>query len=543
MPSHRSGTGSPLVLLHGLTGSWRNWQSVIPQLEEHHDVFAPTFPGHRLGPDLGPGKAASVQTIADALEAMLDDAGIATAHFAGVSLGGWLALELGRRGRARSVVAFSPAGGWARDRDLRRVVALLRMSRALMTRHEARVRQALLRPRLRKALLFRAIEHGDRVSPAAAHELLTDSLGCAIFDEFVASVRAGGPLAAAGEADYPIRIAWGEKDRTLPFQSYGRPLMTAVPGAELVMLPDVGHGAMYDDPALVARTILEVTQPIDLRKGNPMTQPSTLSLDGTRGSIAVHRWDNDSATFVVVLVHGYGEHSRRYDHVAERLIGEGAVVYAPDHAGHGRSEGERALVEDVDDLVADVDQVAGLARSEHPGLPVVVLGHSLGGIIATRYVQTRDPDLAALVLSGPVIGGNPAFEALLAMDPIPDVPIDPAALSRDPAVGEAYAADELVYHGPFKRQTLEALFAAIGEIPSGPALGSLPTLWIHGELDPLAPLDATRPVVEQIRGEHLEERIYPGAMHEILNETNSDEVLDDVVAFVSNVLSEVGQRS
>jgi len=249
--------------------------------------------------------------------------------------------------------------------------------------------------------------------------------------------------------------------------------------------------------------------------------------------VVVRRWEPaDPPRMLVLLLHGYGEHAGRYEHVAARLVDDGAVVYAPDHRGHGRSGGERVLIEDMEAIVDDAAAVLAQARTEHPGLPATVLGHSMGGIIATRLAQRPGQDLAALVLSGPVIGGNPDIEALLAMDPIPEVPIDPATLSRDPSVGEAYAADPLVYSGPFKRPTLEALFAAVSAIAEGPRLGALPTLWIHGENDPLAPLGPTRDAIERIRGEHLEERIYPGALHEVLNETNREDVLDDVAQFV-----------
>src|SRR5213078_1978138 len=99
-------------------------------------------------------------------------------------------------------------------------------------------------------------------------------------------------------------------------------------------------------------------------------------------------------------------------------------------------------------------------------------------------------------LSSPVIGRNEAFEQLLAMDPIPDIPIDPAVLSRDPAVGEAYAADPLVYHGPFRRETLLGFGAAVAAVAEGGTFGDLPTLWIHGSDDQLVPLVHTRPAIE-----------------------------------------------
>jgi alpha-beta hydrolase superfamily lysophospholipase len=156
----------------------------------------------------------------------------------------------------------------------------------------------------------------------------------------------------------------------------------------------------------------------------------------------------------------------------------------------------------------------------------------MGGVIAVRYVQRAVGPADALMLSGPVIGGSPAVFALLELDPLPDVPLDPAALSRDPAVGAAYAADSLVYHGPFRRESLQALKDAAATTAAGPALGGLPTLWLHGEHDPLAPLAETRAAFGRIGGTALRQKVYPGAMHEIFNETNSDEVLDDVVAFV-----------
>ena len=260
-------------------------------------------------------------------------------------------------------------------------------------------------------------------------------------------------------------------------------------------------------------------------------------LAGRRGRIAVHRWAATDPRALVLLAHGYGEHAGRYEAVAQDLVARGLTVVAPDHLGHGRSEGERVLVQDVGDLVADLHAVAAVARDEYPGLPTVLLGHSMGGLVATLYAQRHAGELAGLVLSGPVIGGSPDIEALLGMDPIPDVPIDPAVLSRDPAVGEAYAADPLVWHGPFKRSTLEAFVAAVQTIADGPALGALPTLWIHGDEDELAPLSHTRPAVQRVRGEDFEEHVYPGARHEILNETNRDEVLDDVGRFVDRVLA------
>jgi alpha-beta hydrolase superfamily lysophospholipase len=255
----------------------------------------------------------------------------------------------------------------------------------------------------------------------------------------------------------------------------------------------------------------------------------------------VHRWAAEQPRCIALISHGYGEHAGRYEHVAQRLVDDlGAAVSAPDHRGHGRTDGATGTVADGEAITSDLHDVADAARAEHPGLPVVLIGHSMGGLIATRFAQRYGDELAALVLSSPVIGDNPAFRGLLDMDPIPEIPIDPAVLSRDSAVGEAYGADELVYHGPFQRVTLEQLFAAIDRVAQGPSFGDLPTLWIHGTDDQLVPLELTRPAIEHVRGSNLSERIYEGGRHESFNEINRDEVLGDVIAFLRAALAQPG---
>jgi alpha-beta hydrolase superfamily lysophospholipase len=528
---HRGGAGTPLVLIHGLTASWRAWQPVLGALEAEHDVFAPTLPGHHGGGGLD-GASLSLANLVDSVEALMDAQRLGRAHIVGNSLGGWVALELAQRGRALSVTALSPAGGWTRPRDLRRVVWLLTAGVKVLERHEQlRLGALLRRPRLRRLVFRRAMEHGDRVPVGQLAAVIDDVLGCEAFEAFVAWIRTADPMTAWPVAgDHPVRIAWAEFDRTIPFARYGRPVLQAIPHAEHVVLPGVGHVPMFDDPDLVARTILDVTRRVDHYRRPPMNKAAETTVDGVHLRI----WNPDKPKRIVVLVHGYGEHAGRYEHVADRLVADGAVVYAPDHRGHGRSGGEPALIRDMETIVDDVAVVVDRARGEHPGLPVVAVGHSMGAIIASRLAQRLGDGLAGLVLSGPGIGGNPAFEQLLAMDPIPDVPIDPAALSRDPAVGEAYVSDPLVYHGPFKRQTLEALFGGIAAVAEGGRL-TMPLLWIHGENDPLVPLAGAREAVARIRGDRYEERIYEGAMHEVLNETNKHEVLDVVAGFVEDV--------
>jgi alpha-beta hydrolase superfamily lysophospholipase len=261
----------------------------------------------------------------------------------------------------------------------------------------------------------------------------------------------------------------------------------------------------------------------------------TETFEGTRGPIVVHVWEGDTMRRIALLAHGYGEHSGRYGHVAEALVARGATVWSPDHLGHGLSGGDRAVILDFDEAVDDLHHVASMALGAHPGLPVVLIGHSMGGLIATRYAQRYGAELAGLVLSGPLIGRHEFADALLALPELPEIALDPTTLSRDPAVGEAYAADPLVYHGPFRRSMLEAMRDAFADVEAGPSFGDLPTLYLHGEEDPLVPISITRPAVERLRGSDFTEHVYPGAKHEIFNEINRQEVIDEVGAFVERV--------
>src|ERR1700741_2736706 len=130
----------------------------------------------------------------------------------------------------------------------------------------------------------------------------------------------------------------------------------------------------------------------------------------------VHRWSAAEPRAIALIAHGYGEHAGRYEHVAQALVDElGAAVYAPDHRGHGKTDGATGLVEDGEAITGDLHDVADEARAEHPGLPVVLIGHSMGGLIATRFAQRYGEELTALVLSSPAIGDYRAFQGLLAM--------------------------------------------------------------------------------------------------------------------------------
>ena len=260
-----------------------------------------------------------------------------------------------------------------------------------------------------------------------------------------------------------------------------------------------------------------------------------LEIDGSEGRINVRVWEHPAARRLVVIAHGYGEHIERYDHVARALRARGAAVYGPDHLGHGRSAGERVLVADVEHVVDDLVQVIERALRDHPGVAVVLLGHSMGGLIATRRAQrTPRPPLAGLVLSGPAIGLGPVI-AQMTEAGFADQPLDVGALSRDPAVGAAYAADPLVWHGAWKAPTLSALGRAQHAVDQGPGFGDLPLLWIHGTEDALVPIVLARLAVQRLRGADFTAHEHEGGRHEVFNETDRERAIDLLCEFVERV--------
>lgn len=259
--AYTGGTGTPMVLFHGVNGSWRVWRPVLPGLEAQHAVFAPTLVGHRGAPALAPGPC-GIGPIADEMEQRLDAAGISRAHLVGNSLGGWLACELAARGRALSVVGLAPAGSWTQPRDLKRVGRMLRMAKRSAGRPS--VEKMMARPKLRKALLRPAMNRGDFIPTEDMVGMSADLAACTVLDGLLAGMAATGPLGMQTiAADCPVRVAWPVKDHTIPYKRYGTPFVAGIPHAELIQLPGVGHVPMYDDPDLVVRTVLEFTSRVD----------------------------------------------------------------------------------------------------------------------------------------------------------------------------------------------------------------------------------------------------------------------------------------
>ncbi len=258
--SHRGGSGPPLVCLHGFMETWRTWELVLPALERRHDVLAPTLAGHAGGPALE-GEPSGM-LMADAVERAMDDAGFETAHLVGNSLGGFLALQLAARGRARSVVAFAPAGGWARgDTALPDVLALQaqlhEQARATAPHAEAIVATAEGRRRATQ-LVVSSSEHIP--AELIAHQMLAVASAGGARAMIEHGLREGYEELTAQDIACPVRIVWGTADRLLPWPSAAARFRHEwLPHADWVELDGVGHCPQLDVPLEAAQLILGFT--------------------------------------------------------------------------------------------------------------------------------------------------------------------------------------------------------------------------------------------------------------------------------------------
>src|SRR3984885_15253333 len=264
----RPGGRSPMLLIHGFSGTPATWAPLLPALEQHHDVLAPTLLGHCGGPGYLAGSPATPAAMADALERDMDSAGFQQAHLVGNSLGGWLALELAAGGRALSRTAMAPAGGWNHGGPEHR--RLLRMfwqdywSNKLLGRTPAQ----LMRRRRFRALALRLVVVRPADVPAAlAVEMAQASADCAIYLPLLEHLRTSG-FGDLDAIDSPVQIVWGTRDRILRWPGYAERFRRMVPGAKWIELTGLGHCPMLDDAQLTAQTILGLTG-ADVRGDRP----------------------------------------------------------------------------------------------------------------------------------------------------------------------------------------------------------------------------------------------------------------------------------
>lgn len=241
---------------------------------------------------------------------------------------------------------------------------------------------------------------------------------------------------------------------------------------------------------------------------------------------------------VVLLAHGYAEHAGRYDYVAKRLTDAGYAIYAVDHWGHGASDGEGGFVPRFSAFLDGMSELLTLVEVNHGDMPRLLLGHSMGGLIATLFLIERQQAFVAAAVSGPaIVPAEPPSRFTVWISRFLSrffprlgvLSLDAAGVSRDPAVVAAYQADPLVYGGKIGarlgKEFMDAMAVAQADAPKI----RLPLLIQHGEADRLTAPEGSRFLFANVASIDKRLEIYPGLFHEIYNEPERDAVLDDLI--------------
>jgi acylglycerol lipase len=269
------------------------------------------------------------------------------------------------------------------------------------------------------------------------------------------------------------------------------------------------------------------------------------TLAGVGGLQLFRRWwrtDGDPPTAVVVLVHGAGEHSGRYEHVAERLVADGYAVHALDHRGHGRSQGPRALIDRVDHAVTDLDALvsAAVQHESAASIPILMVGHSMGAMLALRYAIDHQHRLDGLAMSG-ALASIEAPAALrivghaisMVAPTLGLITIDASLISRDPAVVEAYRSDALVHHGKLPARTAAEIADTVATFPGRVQEITIPVLIMYGTEDRLCSPAGSDMLGERIGSADKRVVPYEGLYHEIFNEPEREAVLSDLSGWLA----------
>jgi pimeloyl-ACP methyl ester carboxylesterase len=258
---YRAGSGEQVVLLHGFTAAWGIWRPVLADLVARYEVIAPTLPGHDGGPSYPSEQPITFERSTDAVEGLLDDIGVSTAHFVGNSMGGGIALELAKRGRARSVVALAPAGGWSQgDGEGPRIGSFFAKQIKMLKRTHAWSERIMRRPGTRRLAFREIMRHGELVSPPDAAGISQAALRCSISARAIQALHADEAGLTIGELERiacPVLLATPQFDRVLPGPRHAPRYRREIPGVKTITLHDCGHVPMWDDTDFVTKLIVE----------------------------------------------------------------------------------------------------------------------------------------------------------------------------------------------------------------------------------------------------------------------------------------------
>jgi acylglycerol lipase len=247
------------------------------------------------------------------------------------------------------------------------------------------------------------------------------------------------------------------------------------------------------------------------------------------------RWMPDTDTKTnLILLHGYGEHCSRYGYVASQLNEAGIAVLSFDQRGFGQSPGKRGYIRRFDVLLRDVDDYLAHIRPRIEGRPWFIMGHSMGGLLLTRYVETRTVDAAGIVLTDPLLAFSddvpgflfPLAQLLGALTPwLPVSSVNNSFLARDPKVVAAADTDPLGFHGRVVARSGAEMYTAVNRAYAAFEAITLPIYIIHGSDDRIVPPKGSKLLYEQCRSTDKTFTLHEGGYHEIWNDLDKDIVI------------------
>lgn len=258
-------------------------------------------------------------------------------------------------------------------------------------------------------------------------------------------------------------------------------------------------------------------------------------------------WQTENPKANLLIVHGLGEHSTRYTHVAEALNAANVAVYAYDHYGHGQSEGKRAYIDSFDIYRADLEQMIDRVRSDSPSLPLFALAHSMGGEILVYTLATRRAKIdGAIISAASLVKGDDIADVMVKISKflswlapkLPVLKLNSESISRDPKVVANYEADPLVFRGGIPARTGAELIRGMEVIQDNFESIHVPLLIMHGKADKLTNMKGSVLLYERAASQDKTLKLYDDLYHEILNEPEKEIVINDMVEWLNEHVPE-----
>ena len=250
----------------------------------------------------------------------------------------------------------------------------------------------------------------------------------------------------------------------------------------------------------------------------------------------------EDCTAILLIAHGLAEHSGRYEHFAAFFVARGYAVFALDHIGHGKSDGDRCHIGRFSEYTDGISLLLDRAREECPGIPVILVGHSMGGLIATRFLIDHQGEFAGCVLSGAAIQSaielSPLQRLMMrffsrVLPKLRVLQLDASEVSRDPAVIDRYRNDPFVFNGKVTVRLAEQLFSTMTWIEDRLSAIELPMLILHGSADGLTSPEGSKMLHREISSTDKKLIIYEGLYHEVYNEPEQEDVMADVANWLA----------